>query len=58
MSEQRGRYRKSERLRSLEINDQLELGRLLDRQIGGPFTFEDAADVDASLARRLDGLGP
>jgi len=31
LSEQRGRYGESECLSSLEIDDQLELGRLLDR---------------------------
>jgi len=33
--EDRGRHGQAERLRGLEIDDQLEPGRLLDRQIGG-----------------------
>ena len=35
----------AERLRCLEIDGQLESGRLLDRQIGGLFAFKDTPDV-------------
>jgi hypothetical protein len=35
---------------TLEVYNEFELGRLLDRQIGGLLTFEYAADVDAGLA--------
>ena len=37
----------AERLRCLEIDGQLEFGRLLDRQIGGLFAFKDTPDVPA-----------
>jgi len=37
----------AERLRCLEIDGQLESGRLLDRQIGGLFAFKDTPDVPA-----------
>src|ERR671911_531070 len=37
--QERGRDRQPEPLRSLEIDDQLEFGRLLDRQVGGPGTL-------------------
>jgi hypothetical protein len=37
--EDRWRDGEAERLRSLEINDQLEFGRLLDWQIGGLSTL-------------------
>src|SRR5882724_10489081 len=36
-----GRDREAERLRGLEIDHQLELGGLLDRQVGGPRALED-----------------
>src|SRR6476620_6496062 len=42
----------TERLGSLEINDQFELGRLYNRQIGGLLAFENAPRIDADLAKR------
>src|SRR5712691_854473 len=47
--EQRGRHTETERLRGLEIDDQLEPGRLLDRQVGDLLALEYSADVDAGL---------
>ena len=41
-------YGQPERLGGLEVDDQLDLHRLLDGQIGGAGTFEDFAGVDAS----------
>ena len=35
----------------LEIDDQLECGRLLDRQTGGFGTLEDFTDVTPDLAK-------
>ena len=52
--EQRRWHLEPERIRGLEVDDKLELGRLLDRQIGGPFTLEDAIDI-ASRLRRSSG---
>ena len=40
----------AERLGGLEVDDQLELGRLHDRQVGRLRALEDAAGVDADLA--------
>ena len=40
--QQWGRYLRPNRLRSLEIDDQLEFGGLLDRQIARLFAFENA----------------
>src|SRR6516164_8307633 len=37
----------AERLRGLQVDDQLELSRLLDRHIGRPFSLEDATDIYA-----------
>src|SRR6266567_1831082 len=42
--------RQPERLRGLEIDDQLEGGRLLDRQVGGLGALEDLSRVNAGLA--------
>jgi hypothetical protein len=47
--EQRGRYGEPEGLSSLEIDDQLELGWLLDRKIGRLGTFQDAIDDAAPI---------
>jgi hypothetical protein len=40
----------AERLGGLEIDDQLECRRLLDRQIGGLGALEDLSDVTADVA--------
>jgi hypothetical protein len=47
----------AERLGGFEIDDQLDLHRLLDWQIGGAGTFEDFAGVDASQARSVGKVG-
>ena len=47
------RDREAKRLGGLEIDDQFEFGRLLDRQIGGLFAFKDTPDVVASLTLSL-----
>src|SRR5713226_5349187 len=44
--------------RGLEIEDQLELGDLLDRQIDGLLALENSAGVDAGLAVRLHNAAP
>ena len=44
------RHSEAERFRGLEIDDQLELGRLLYRQIAGLGAVEDLSDVNADLA--------
>src|SRR5215467_4431330 len=43
---QRRRHSDAERPGSLEIDDQLDLGGLLNRQITGLFAFENAGGVD------------
>src|SRR5215468_11377632 len=47
--EQRWRHRQAENPRGLIVDDQLELGRLRDRQVAGFFAFQHAAGVDTSL---------
>ena len=37
--------------RRLQVDDQLELGRLHDRQVGGLRALEDAAGIDADLTK-------
>jgi hypothetical protein len=48
--EQRLRHIKAERLGGLEIDDEIELGWLYDRQVGRLFAFENPTDIDASLS--------
>src|SRR5438067_7718350 len=47
--QERFRDPKAKRLRSFEINHQLELGWSLDGQIGGVYALKDAADITRSL---------
>src|SRR5262249_18325868 len=54
---QRHRNGEAERLRGLEVDDELDFRGLLNRQIGGLFAFEDAAGVDADLAKQLRNIG-
>ena len=42
----------AERLGGLEIDDELELGRLHHRQVGRLLALENAADIDAGLRDR------
>jgi hypothetical protein len=55
--EDRRRQRKAELLRGLQIDDQLECGRLLDRQIRGLFAAENPSGIDASLAEERRQVG-
>src|SRR3984893_5062920 len=48
--EQLVRNLEPERLGGLEIDDQLELGRLQDGQVGRPRALENPAGIDADLA--------
>ena len=52
-SEQGERHGDAERLRRLQVDNQLDLGRLLHRQVGRLFAFQDAARVDAGKAVRF-----
>src|SRR5215471_10433405 len=49
--EDRWRNRQPERLGGLEVDDQLEGRRLLDRQIGRLLAFEDPAGINAGLVK-------
>ena len=48
--EKHWRHGKAECTRGLEVDDELEFGRLLDRQVSGLRTLEDAARIDAKLS--------
>ena len=47
----------AKRLRGLEVDDQLELGRLNHRKVGRFLTFEDTARIDANLAIGVAQMG-
>jgi hypothetical protein len=44
--EQSGRDVQAECLRHNQVNDEVELGRLLDRQIGGLLALENPGDIE------------
>ena len=48
----RGNF-EAERLSGGQIDDQIKLGRLQHRQVGGLLSFENAAGVTASLLERI-----
>ena len=56
--EQRRGDCKAERLGGLEIDGQVEFGRLDNRQVGRFGTPKNAPDVVASLAKRSSKVGP
>ncbi len=47
----------AERLRGLEVDGELDRGRLLDRQVAGFRAFEDAVYVARGAAPELEGIG-
>ena len=48
--QQRRRDRQAERLRSLEVDDQLELSRFFNGQVAGPSAFENLVYVGGPRA--------
>ncbi len=55
--EHRGRNFKPERLRGLEVDDQLVLGRRLHRQVGRLLTLKNAIDITSRAPVLIDGIG-
>src|SRR5262245_45489088 len=56
--EHRRRHFETKRLRGLEVDDQLELGRRLDRQVGRFLSLEDAVDVSGRTPELIDRISP
>src|SRR5215831_17082762 len=56
--EQRGRYGETERLGDLDVNDQLELSRLLDGEVGGLCPLQDLVHEAGSLPVEVDDARP
>src|SRR5262245_43997832 len=56
-AQQRERNGDAERLGGLEVDDQLDLSGLLNRQLGRLLAFEDAASVEARLTIQVDKVG-
>src|SRR5882724_13608393 len=58
LEEERRGNREPERLSGLEIDDQLELRRLLHRQVGGLSPLEDLVHIDSSSAAEVARAWP
>src|SRR5205807_1814773 len=56
--EQGGRHTETERFRGPEIDDQLELGRLLDRQVCRVGTFQDLINVGGGTPEQVGTVYP
>src|SRR5215204_4768608 len=56
--DERFRHADAERLRGLEVENQLNLRGLLDRQVGRLVALENAADIDPSQAISVGEVGP
>src|SRR5262245_58898947 len=52
-NKQSSRHSEAERLRGLEVDDQLDFGGLLDRQVRGFLALENAARVEATQAKHI-----
>ena len=52
------RYRQSDLLRRFQIDDELELHRLLDGQVGGRPSFENLVDISHGAPHQSGKLAP
>src|SRR6267143_1780786 len=57
LREQRRRARQPQRLRGLQVDDELELRRQLDRQVAGLGALEDLVDVGGGVGRHDERSG-
>src|SRR5262249_30590830 len=57
-AKQRWRHGEAECFGSLEVDDQLETGRRLDRKIGRLLAFEDAIDIPSRASVRVEIVRP
>ena len=55
--EQHWRHVDAERPRRLQVDDELELGRLHDWQVGGLGALENVAGIDADLTKHVHNVG-
>src|SRR5262245_19666063 len=53
----RCRHFEAERLRGLQVDDEIELGRLHPRQVGGLLALKDSADIEPGLAIHIELIG-
>jgi len=53
-----GGYREAEVFRGLEVDDEIELHRLLDRQITGPGPLQDSINIASRSAKVVRHIGP
>src|ERR1044071_3859669 len=58
LGQNRLRDSEAQRLRGLEVDDEIEFRRLLDWKIGRLLALQDAADVDARLTIHVQEVGP
>src|SRR5712691_13549178 len=57
LQQERGRDREAEGLRGLEVDDQLELRRLLDGKIGGLSALEDLVHIGRGTSIQVREIG-
>src|SRR5438132_7944920 len=55
-SKKRVRHGQAKRLGGLDVDGQLELGRLLDREVGGLLALEVAIDIGCGAAEQIGSL--
>src|SRR6266853_2096978 len=58
LEEERRGNRDPQRLRGLQVDEQLELRRLLHRQVGGLGTLQDLVHIDGSAAADVERAWP
>jgi len=57
-SEQRRRHSEAERLGGYQVDDQIELGRLLNRKVGGFCPAQNSVDKSPARRNRSGMFGP